>query len=120
MLNLDTHILLFALSDQLSSKERKLLSKDDWSISGIVLWEIAKLRQLGRIHLAVSDLDFSLAIANIHVWPIDFQVFKALRQLDYQNDPADEIIGATSLAFGAPLVTRDQKLIKSKVVPLAL
>lgn len=119
MLNLDTHILLHALADDLTGKERKLLSNEQWSISGIVLWEIHKLRQLGRISIATTDLDFQLALSGIHIWPIDLQVLKALSVLDFKNDPADEIIGATSIAFDVPLLTRDQKIKKSKTVPLA-
>jgi PIN domain nuclease of toxin-antitoxin system len=49
MLNLDTHILLYALLDDLTPRESSLLSGDSWSISAIVLWEIAKLFELGRI-----------------------------------------------------------------------
>lgn len=40
-------------------------------------------------------------------------------QLDIQSDPADEIIGATSVVEQIPLLTRDKKLLKSKIVPLA-
>jgi PIN domain nuclease of toxin-antitoxin system len=119
MLNLDTHILVFALAGQVTTAERKILAKDRWSISGIVLWEIFKLRQLGKIQLSVSDTDFQLALDSVHIWPLDIQVFKALAQLDFHNDPVDEIIAATSLAFNVPLITRDRKILASKVVPLA-
>jgi len=54
MLNLDTHILLHALTDDLRPRERALLLNETWSISGIVLWEIAKLAELNRIEI---DLD---------------------------------------------------------------
>ena len=54
MLNLDTHILIFAVGGALRPAERALLAGDRWSISAIVLWEIAKLAQLGRITM---DLD---------------------------------------------------------------
>ena len=33
--------------------------------------------------------------------------------------PADEIIAATSVVEGIPLLTRDGKILKSKIVPLA-
>ena len=49
MLNLDTHILLYALMDDLNRREASVLSNDAWSISAIVLWEIGKLSELGRI-----------------------------------------------------------------------
>ena len=54
MLNLDTHILLYALTDDLTRRERELLASDTWRISAIVLWEISKLSELGRVEI---DLD---------------------------------------------------------------
>jgi predicted nucleic acid-binding protein len=38
-------------------------------------------------------------------------------RLDVQGDPADELIGATSIVHGAPLVTRDRNLRRSKRIP---
>jgi PIN domain nuclease of toxin-antitoxin system len=119
MLNLDTHILIFALLGDLSLKEKRLLTQNKWSVSAIVLWEIFKLRQLKKIELDTDSLEFSTILANIHIWPIDLQVFRALNRLDFKNDPADEIIAATSLAFQIPLLTRDRKILKSKIVPFA-
>ena len=43
MLNLDTHILIFAITGALRPSEQELLSRDRWSMSSIVLWELAKL-----------------------------------------------------------------------------
>ena len=40
MLNLDTHILLYALSDNLTPRESTLLSNDTWSISGSYFWKL--------------------------------------------------------------------------------
>ena len=119
MLNLDTHILIFALAGRLRPREEVLLSKERWGISAIVLWEIAKLFQLGRILVDLEDPDFLRALSEIHIWPIDLQVCQKLRALDFNGDPADELIAATSLLHRAPLVTRDTAIRKSKVVPLA-
>ncbi len=119
MLNLDTHILLYALDDTLSKKEYTLLAEHPWSISPIVLWEITKLAQLGRIELDIDDPEFSLIVSNIHIWPISLDVCRAIRRLDFRSDPADEIIAATSLVHNVRLVTRDRLLKKSKIVPLA-
>jgi PIN domain nuclease of toxin-antitoxin system len=51
MLNLDTHVLLHGLTGDLTSRERDLLASQPWSISAIVLWEISKLAELGRIEI---------------------------------------------------------------------
>ena len=39
--------------------------------------------------------------------------------LDFAGDPADEIIAATSLVHGIPLVTRDAAIRQSTRLPLA-
>ena len=41
------------------------------------------------------------------------------RELDFQGDPADEIIAATSVIHGIPRVTRDAVIRTSMLVSLA-
>ena len=43
LLNLDTHVLVYALAGQLKPRERRILSSATWTISAIVVWELAKL-----------------------------------------------------------------------------
>lgn len=119
MLNLDTHILVHALAGGLKPRERVLLASQPWSISAIVLWELAKLAQLGRIEADLQDPDVVRALARLHVWPITRELAHASTQLDVQGDPADELIAATSLVHNVPLMTRDRALLKSQQVPLA-
>jgi PIN domain nuclease of toxin-antitoxin system len=119
MLNLDTHILLFALAGELTRRETALLSGDTWSVSAIVIWEIAKLAELGRIDVDLEDTALVRILARIPVWPLTLDVCRAIRGLDFRGDPADEIIGATSLVHRVPLVTRDERIRKSRLVPLA-
>lgn len=119
MLNLDTHILVHALADSLRPAERELLRNDQWSISAIVLWELAKLSQLGRIDLDPDSADLSRILSRIHLWPIDWEVCRRIKDLDFRADPADELIAATSIVHGIPLVTRDRTIRGSKIVPLA-
>jgi PIN domain nuclease of toxin-antitoxin system len=119
MLNLDTHILVHALGGDLRSGERQVLSADPWSISGIVLWEIAKLVQLGRLELDLRDGDVVRALSRVHTWPLTLEVCRAIADLDFAADPADELIAATSLVHEIPLVTRDERIRRSRVVPLA-
>ncbi len=120
MLNLDTHILLFALDDSLTPAEKRLLAETPWGISAMVIWEIAKLAQLGRIALDVDSAEFSRIFARVHVWPLDTAVCRQSTKLDFQSDPSDELIAATSIVHRAPLLTRDRKIRRSKMVPLAL
>ena len=51
MVNLDTHILILAVRHGLRSNEKALLTRNPWSVFAIVLWELAKLVQLGRVEM---------------------------------------------------------------------
>jgi PIN domain nuclease of toxin-antitoxin system len=115
MLNLDTHILIHAFNGDLSAREKRLLSSEQWSISAIVLWEIAKLQQLGRIQIELGTEEFEELLRHIYVWPIDLLVARASTQLDIQSDPADELILATSVVHRVPLLTRDRRVLSSKL-----
>lgn len=119
MLNLDTHVLLHALAGSLKPGERALLARHQWGVSAIVLWEISKLAQLQRIELDLDDPEFARVVSRLHVWPLTLDVAVAIRRLDFRSDPADELIAATSLVHRVPLVTRDRRIRRSKVVPLA-
>lgn len=119
MLNLDTHILVHSLRGKLTPREREILSADTWSVSGIVLWEISKLVQLKRIEMELRDPDVVRALSRIHTWPLTLDVCRAIHDLDFKSDPADELIAATSLVHRVPLVTRDATIRTSKLVPLA-
>ena len=116
MLNLDTHILLYALQGQVSRRERETLSKDSWGISTIVPWEITKLHQRGRISVSLDSAPMVRALAGVEIWPITPEVCLNLKALDFQSDPADEIIAATSLTLGVPLMTRDAGIRASKLI----
>lgn len=119
MLNLDTHVLIFALTGELTAKERRLLESNQWGISAIVLWELAKLAQLARITLDLERGEVVRALSSVHVWPIDLAVSIASTRLDFRGDPADELIAATSLVHAVPLLTRDRAIRRSGLVPLA-
>jgi PIN domain nuclease of toxin-antitoxin system len=119
MLNLDTHILLHAVAGTLRPAETRLLTSARWSVSAIVLWEIAKLAQLGRIEIDLAEPEVVRVLSRIQVWPITREIAHASTRLDVRGDPADELIAATSVVHNVPLLTRDKALLKSKRVPLA-
>ncbi|MBX3282803.1 MAG: type II toxin-antitoxin system VapC family toxin [Acidobacteria bacterium] len=119
MLNLDTHILIAGLAGSLSDREIKIVENDSIAISGIVLWEISKLVQLGRLALDLESPAFKRLLARVTIFPITLEIARQSTELDFRSDPADEIIAATSVVENAPLLTRDRKMLRSRLVPLA-
>lgn len=120
MLNLDTHILLFALEGSLKPAEPVLLEREPWGLSAIVLWELAKLAQLGRIAINPGAPEFVRILTRIHVWPLDLPICQKYTELDFSSDLADELIDATSVIHHVSLLTRDKKIRRSTMVPLAI
>lgn len=119
MLNLDTHIVVHFVMGGLSARELSLIEADECGIAGIVLWEISKLYQHDKIAIGLDDEPLLELLSTLRLWPLDLHVARRLKDLDFHSDPADEIIAATSLAHGVPLLTRDKTIRRSKVVPLA-
>jgi PIN domain nuclease of toxin-antitoxin system len=119
MVNLDTHVLVFALSGSVSAKERAILASNTWSVSAIVFWELAKLIQIGKIDLDLEEPEVVRTMSGLHVWPLDLAVANQSTRLDFRGDPADEIIAATSVVHRVPLLTRDRRIRTSRIVPLA-
>lgn len=95
MLNLDTHTLVFALNGELRPSEQALLARNRWSVAAIVLWELAKLVDLGRVDMDLDARDISRALNRIHIWPLDLAVARASIRLDFEGDPADQLIAAS-------------------------
>ena len=119
MLNLDTHIAVAVLNGDLTKEEYALVSVEPLAISGIVLWELAKLVQLKRLKLDLESQEFREFVRRVTVIPITLEIALKSTQLDFRSDPADEIIAATSFVERMPLLTRDKKLLRSREVPLA-
>jgi PIN domain nuclease of toxin-antitoxin system len=116
MLNLDTHILIGAVSGMLTRAERQLLAAGEWGISCIELWEIEMLYGRGRIAFGLDHAPLTASLRHIKIWPVTTAICLKLRDLDFHSGPADEIIAATSLAHDVPLVTRDAKIRQSKLL----
>jgi PIN domain nuclease of toxin-antitoxin system len=62
---------------------------------------------------------FRQFLSHVLVFPITLEIALRSTQLDFRSDPADEIIAATSVVERVPLLTRDRKLLRSTIVPLA-
>lgn len=67
----------------------------------------------------LDDPSIIRSLSKLHVWPLTLDVCRAIHGLDFRSDPADELIAATSVVHGVPLLTRDGRIRQSKLVPLA-
>jgi prevent-host-death family protein len=76
-------------------------------------------RILTAIAIHMKSAELSRIFARVHIWPLDSAVCMQSTDLDFESDPADELIAATSVVHRIPLLTRDRKLRRSKVVPIA-
>ncbi|PPC90393.1 MAG: PIN domain nuclease [Methylobacter sp.] len=118
----DTHILLFwadqpeRLSSSAAAGISAGLEAASLACSGISLWEIAMLYSKGRInnHAGISATDYIQTILTamaITVLPINPDIAGLSQSPCFiHGDPADRLIGATALAYQAPLITADEKL----------
>lgn len=120
MLNLDTHIVILFLAGDLKPQELRAIAGQELAVSDIVLWELAMLARTGRLSMDWEDSRFQSFLHTLTVIPISLEIARQCTRLDFSSDPADEIIAATSLVENIPLLTRDQRIRKSKMVPLAV
>ncbi len=126
---LDTHIVVRWLVEQkrLSREQLRVLReavrrRELLSLSAISLLEIAVLLGSGRhtIRSSVEELLRDLETSPMfQVLPITFEIAAEVAALgDSLRDPADRAIVATARVHHLRLLTSDQRIIKSNLVPV--
>ena len=126
MILVDTHVVIWLALDpaKISTKARAVIeearqSGQGLAISDITLFEIAIIVNKGRVKLNASLETFLSEIeARFVALPITGRVCVRAMGLPaaYPKDPADRIIGATSLVEGIRLVTSDHDIRQSKAL----
>jgi PIN domain nuclease of toxin-antitoxin system len=123
---LDTHVVVWLAFEQaqLSKNARAAINDarqkaEGLAISDITLLELATLANKGRIRLDISLECFLREVeARFIVLPITGRACIRVLGLPatYPKDPADRIIGATTLVEGLPLLTADRNIRRSRAL----
>ena len=125
---LDTHILIWWLhgGEKLSKRQRQVIEKASREhplcVSDITAWEIAILYAQGRIKLRVPLRDWLEAavapplVQRVGISPAIAAEIAVLPPT-FHKDPADRILVATARVIGATLLTQDERIIESGIVP---
>lgn len=128
MILLDTHVVVWLASGDARISRRARAAIDEarhavrgLAISDFTLVELSMLFRKKQFKLAISPEDFLSEVERrLVVLPITANI--ALQALElpanYPKDPADRIIGATSLLEDIPLLTADNEIRQSRVIPV--
>lgn len=126
---LDTHVVVRWLADpkKLSRGQSRILDaavrrSEPVALSAITLLEIAVLTADGRLRLKAALDELLVALqANplVQVIPLSYEIASEVASLGGGlRDPADRAIVATTRVHRLRLVTSDQRIIESKLVPV--
>ena len=116
---LDTHALIWLASEpgRLSKKAteaiRKASNEGGVGISAMTLWELAWLATHGRIVInGTAEAFVERITSRTAILPITPRVAVLANQLpaNYPGDPCDRLIGATAIAEGIALITKDRAI----------
>ncbi|MCY3756557.1 MAG: type II toxin-antitoxin system VapC family toxin [Acidobacteria bacterium] len=120
MILLDTHVLVWLLSDdrRLGKQTRQVIdrswAKGEAAVSAITFWEVAMLHDKGRLALLtdIGSWRLSLLEEGLVEIAVDGEIgIRATLLPNLHSDPADRLIIATALK-GHQLATADRRLLK--------
>ncbi len=123
MIVLDTHVLIWWISDpeKLSSRALEVIEKESNNglilVSSVSVWELYLLIKKDRLKLTMdtdSWLEKIESLPFVQFIPIDNQIAAKSVNLpgDFHADPADRMIVATAREKGTSLVTSDERIQK--------
>jgi PIN domain nuclease of toxin-antitoxin system len=123
MIVLDTHTWIWLVSNpELLSRKAKrsvdvAIDEEGVLISSISAWEVALLVAHKRLKLTLDVSDWitqSEMLPFLQFIPVDNSI--AVKSVNLpqplHNDPADRIIIATAIVMGAPVITKDEKILQ--------
>ena len=124
---LDTHVVVRWLmeSKKLSREQTRSLMEairrgEPLALSAVTLVDLAVLTSEGRLRISLDDI-FDELRANplFRVFPLTYEIASEVASLGrVLRDPADRAIVATARVHRLRLVTSDQRIIESKLIPV--
>jgi PIN domain nuclease of toxin-antitoxin system len=120
---LDTHAWIwFAADNRLLSDAAvdAIRAADRIGVAAISVWEVAMLCAKGRLQVVPNVREWTsaaLRLDRVELLPLSPEVAALSTELALHGDPADRIIVATALVAGGQLVTKDDRLRQSGIVP---
>ncbi len=118
MILLDTHAALWAIESRLPSKVAKTIDaasgRSELLLSPISAWEIGMLVSKGRLRLQEpADAFVARLFSQPGVVIANLTPLAAMQSamVEMHADPADRMLVATAIAYGADFVTRDARII---------
>lgn len=119
MIILDTHVWVWWVDGGSRLPQSYLVliqakAGNGLGVCAISCWEVAKLVELGRLHLAVPvDQWLTQALRPpVQLLPLSPEIAVESTQLPgaFHRDPADQLIVATARVYDCPLVTLDRSI----------
>ena len=111
---LDTHILLWALTEdpKLSEKARKLIENAaEIYVSAATFWEMAIKVGVGKLNVDIDEIRECCREIGFVELPITSEHAIAVKDLEHHhNDPFDRLIVATAMNEPMRLLTADPQL----------
>jgi predicted nucleic acid-binding protein len=123
----DTHSILWFIAEdtRISSTARNLFVRAERSeieilVPTIVLAELLYICEKAKSPLGLKDvLARILESTGFTVVPFDFEVFQEMLGMQKELDIHDRIIAATSLAYDAVIISKDEELREAEQVKVA-
>lgn len=130
----DTHPLLWTRNQKENKKLSKRVikifenigdGKDELYIPAPVVWELGNLFRVGKLQIKTHSnfelwfKEIILSHPHIHFEETKLEDVLLAGSLNINPDPFDNLITATAIRMGLALITKDEKITKSKLCKVA-